>query len=174
MQTLRSLVRGLAMSRWLCCLILGTSVAWLTGNVSHAGNGCGCEKVCYDCCRHHHRRHCCECEEKEERSVRRAPPAAPRAAIVESMPVFQLTPGIVTMPMVLNARAASFEAPRSREESCASSSDRLDLLELKVESLHVRLQTIQRSVEIQTRILEEMKAEGKFPRRYVEGDSAND
>jgi hypothetical protein len=29
------------------------------------------------------------------------------------------------------------------------------------------MMTIQRSVEIQTRILEELKAEGRFPQRYL-------
>jgi hypothetical protein len=86
------------------------------------------------------------------------------------MPVFQMTPGVIAMPMMMAgvARQASFEQPRApAEQTCSNSKDRLDALETQVEALNLRMKTIQRSVEIQTRILEEMKAEGRFPQRYL-------
>lgn len=133
------------------------------------GYGCGCESDCSGAhwC-HHGCRSCCNCQGSSSREAPRSVATAPRAAIVESMPVFQMTPGVVTMPMMMAgfARQAP-EEPRSREASCNTSKDRLDLLETQMAALDLRMQTIQRSVEIQTRILEEMKADGKFPSRYL-------
>jgi hypothetical protein len=86
------------------------------------------------------------------------------------MPVFQMTPGVIAMPMMMAgvSRQASFEQPRSAPEpTCSTSKDRLDALETQVGALNLRMMTIQRSMEIQTRILEEMKAEGRFPQRYL-------
>ena len=88
---------------------------------------------------------------------------------------------IMAMPMMVggftSARAVSFVpeetrslAPRAAERSCAGSSDRLDLLEQQVDALNLRMKTIQRAVEIQTRILEEMKAEGNFPKKFKDND----
>jgi hypothetical protein len=85
------------------------------------------------------------------------------------MPVFQLTPGVVTMPMMMagfGAAQRSAETPRS-ERACSTSKDRMDELEAQVDALNLRMKTIQRSMEIQVRLLEEMKAEGKLPSRYA-------
>jgi chromosome segregation ATPase len=70
------------------------------------------------------------------------------------------------MPMMIGqvstARAVSFEEPRSRgvERSCEGTQDRIDELDARVEALNLRMKTIQRSLEIQTRILEELRAQG--------------
>lgn len=89
------------------------------------------------------------------------------------MPVYTMSPSFVAMPMIYaaGARQMSFEDNRSRSEpNCSTSKDRLDALEVQVEALNTRMKVIQRSVEIQTRILEEMKAEGRFPQRYLGKD----
>jgi len=149
------------------------SLVWLTVSGSMllvveiacgADTGCGGKHDCAPVCWFHHCKHCCECQ-CPEREAPRAAPVAPRAAIVESMPVFQMTPGVIAMPMMMAARQATFEQPR--EQTCSTSKDRLDALETTVSALDLRMRTIQRSVEIQTRILEEMKAEGRFPQRYL-------
>ena len=68
-------------------------------------------------------------------------------------------------------RGISFEDTRDRsrgsERNCEGSQDRLDELDARVEALNLRMQTIQRAVEIQTRILEELKAEGKIGGKKV-------
>ena len=88
------------------------------------------------------------------------------------MPVFQMTPGVMAMPMMMAgfptaSRAVSFDntrdLPRAPEQSCASSKGRLDELEMQVDALNLRMKTIQRSVELQTRILEEIRTE--LPRK---------
>lgn len=118
------------------------------------------------CCKHHHG--CCCCQESQSRDVPRAP-FAPRAAVVDSMPVFQMTPGVVAMPMMMAGFARSLpEQPRSAPQECDNACQRIDQLEQKVDALDLRMQTIMRSVEIQTRILEEMKAEKMFPKRYLQ------
>jgi len=165
------------MTKWLCWLALAGTFCLVAGNVSMAGHGCGCDRSYgKSCCRHHCCR--CECEEREPRESR-VPRAAlaPRAAIVESMPVFQFTPGVVAMPMMMASagisRGMSLDQFRSpSEQNCSASKDRIDALELQVEALDLRMQTIQRSVEIQTKILEEMKAEKIFPKRYLKSDEA--
>ena len=121
------------------------------------------------CCKHHG---CYCCPAPEPREAPRAA-YAPRAAVVDSMPVFQVTPGVVAMPMMMAgfARQVPEERPRSTPKECDQAHDRIDQLEQKVDALDLRMQTIMRSVEIQTRILEEMKAERVFPKRYLpEGD----
>ena len=152
------------------------SLVWLTVTGSMllvveiacgADGGCNGNYDCAPCCWFHHCKHCCKCPSSCEapREAPREAPVAPRAAIVESMPVFQMTPGVIAMPMMMAARQATFEQPR--EQTCSTSKDRLDALETTVSALDLRMRTIQRSVEIQTRILEEMKAEGRFPQRYL-------
>ena len=83
--------------------------------------------------------------------------------------MMRAVPAMMAMPMmpmmmgqVPMTRAVSFEEPRSRgtERTCETSQDRIDELDARVEALNLRMKTIQRSVEIQTRILEELKAQG--------------
>lgn len=78
-----------------------------------------------------------------------------------AMPMMPVMYGQGVMPV---ARAAAFEEekPRSRgtERSCAGSADRIDELDARVEALNLRLKTVQRAVEIQTAILEELKTSG--------------
>jgi hypothetical protein len=70
---------------------------------------------------------------------------------------------MMVMPMMVSApvRAVSLEDTRPRSEpTCSTSQSRIDELDARVEALNVRLMTIQRAVELQTRILEELKAQG--------------
>ena len=82
-------------------------------------------------------------------------------------------PAMMTMPMMPmmfgqavapTTRAVSFDDDRTRsrgnERTCEASQDRIDELDARVEALNLRIKTIQRSVEIQTQILQELKAQG--------------
>src|SRR5436190_14489475 len=160
------------MAQFLPLSVLAGALLLSSGGFSFAESNCGERSACHTCCRscccrHHH--DCCCCDNgNRSRSVPFGE-VAPRAAIVESMPVFQMTPGVVAMPMMMASFGASANrsVPTSRDQSCAGSKDRVDELEIQVEALNVRMKTIQRSMEIQVRLLEEMKAEGKFPNRYL-------
>jgi hypothetical protein len=155
------------MRKWMCCLIGLANLALVLAARPALAGGCGCEaaahcKVCKHCCR--------QCDSTPSRSAPQPRAVyAPRAAVVDSLPVFQMSPGVIAMPMMMTTnRQVSFEEPRARSSpDCSTSKDRIDVLEDKVEALNLRMQTIQRSVEIQTRILEEMKAERMFPQRYL-------
>ena len=91
--------------------------------------------------------------------------------MVESLPMFNATPGVFSMPMMMpmSIQQASFQQPRAAEPTCSSSGSRMSDVEERVNALDVRMRTIQRAVEIQTRILEEMKEENIFPKRYLQG-----
>lgn len=137
---------------------------------------CGCERPASKCCVVHshrlcrnlfHHKHCCCCEcccgteQSRMMSIRAAEP--PVAPVVGSMPMVTATPTMMMMPMMLGMRAASFEQPRSsRSRGDDDCHDRIDELDARVEALHLRMQTIQRSVEFQTRILEEIKSKGEI------------
>jgi len=69
-------------------------------------------------------------------------------------------PALVSMPMMLGATAdANRSATRS---SCDEHDDRISEMDERIEALHVRMMTIQRSVELQTKILEELRASGSI------------
>jgi len=170
----------MARSSKVWALAAGLLVVFAGTTVLPAGGfDCGCDRpTCVSCnpCAHgklgkkhchHHYHHYCE----EQPARRRGAEAAPRAAIVDSIPMFQMSAGVVAMPMMMTTgvRAASFvPETRAAEQTCASSGGRLDEIEAQVDALNLRMRTIQRSVEIQTRILEEMKAEGMFPKKLKE------
>ncbi|MEO8165777.1 MAG: hypothetical protein ABI619_10320 [Betaproteobacteria bacterium] len=66
------------------------------------------------------------------------------------------------MPTLTMFRAVSLEPDaRSRSGSqCDDQDERIDELDARIEALHVRMQTVQRAVELQTVILEEIKLKG--------------
>ncbi|MGE0757402.1 MAG: hypothetical protein AB7F89_11275 [Pirellulaceae bacterium] len=131
-------------------------------------SSCGEYAVCRQCCCRSHR--CC-CERRQPEPLRAVPRYAevPSGPIVESYPVMRAAPTMMVMPVMpmmmgVSVRGVSLEEPRSREyqPTCASSKDRLDELDDRVEALNLRLQTIQRAVELQTVLLEELRAQGAF------------
>jgi hypothetical protein len=159
------------------------------------GPSCGCEqpscgvcnppaaRSCTPLCLHRHR--CC-CTQGTREAPRESPRFAPRAAqvptgpIVESYPMMRAMPAMMAMPMMPvmygqavmpTARAAAYEEerPRSRapERSCAGSADRIDELDARVEALNLRMKTVQRAVEIQTAILEELKTNGTIGKQKL-------
>lgn len=168
------------------------AVAVCNASVLLAGSpSCGCEepscgvcnasvgRCCGIMCLHRHHGRCCArcCDQGTRESPRAAIRAAqiPVGPVVDSYPVMRAMPAMMAMPMMPVmygqgvmpvARAAAFEEekPRSRgaERSCAGSADRIDELDARVEALNLRLKTVQRAVEIQTAILEELKASGSI------------
>lgn len=80
------------------------------------------------------------------------------------------------MPMMVSGqvRGVTFEdnSQRSRdfEPNCQGSKGRLDELDARVEALNLRMQTIQRAVELQTRILEKMQADSLATQKPAAGD----
>jgi hypothetical protein len=159
------------MAKRIALALIAGMLVLLGQEVSFAECGCGSEQSCCSSCgSHKHCKRCCCCSQPKESRQRgaRFDSMVPRAGIVDSMPVFQLTPGVVSMPMMMASYNARSVEPQRAEKSCDSTSrDRLDELELQVQGLDKRMQVLQRSMEIQVRILEEMKAEGKFPQRYL-------
>lgn len=178
--------------RTLCACFLSLSACLVWVSTASAQCGCGgavptCQCQCQSCqqcqpiviykqAKHLCKHRCHNCYPEEAPPQRKsAPPVAeapPKAAVVESLPMFNMTPGVFAMPMMMPmpmaVQPASYQ-PKSAppETTCAASRDRIVEIEDRVNALDLRMQTIQRSLEIQTRILEEMKAEGKFPSRYL-------
>jgi len=114
--------------------------------------GSAAQKSCHDpCCSHCYR---------EDRGTRGAlggglgtTRSAPVGPVVESLPLMPAVPSMVSMPMLLGTRAAAVSRDVCDE-------DRVNELDARVEALHLRLMTIQRAVELQTQILEELRASG--------------
>lgn len=83
-----------------------------------------------------------------------------------AMPMMPMMYGQAVVPQT---RAVTFEEPRTRnrgpERSCEDSGDRIDELDARVEALNLRMKTIQRAVELQTRLLEELKEQGAFGKK---------
>ncbi len=108
--------------------------------------------------------HCGHCCEEEERPANRAimgARAAPVGAIVESFPIMRAMPSMVSMPMMAMQTAPVSTQSGSREAR-SDQDDRLDEMDARVEALHLRMQTIQRSVELQTQILLELRDQGSI------------
>jgi hypothetical protein len=104
--------------------------------------------------------HCCKhCS--EDRGTRGAnnPPEffarAPVGAVVDSVPVTRAVPSLVSVPMM-----AGVPVSRAATTSCEADDERIDELDARVEALHLRMVTIQRSIELQTQILEELRDKG--------------
>ena len=138
---------------------------------------CGCEKpVCNTCnakvtiqvcerptccrtprCLHHHCKSCCEQPAQQTPRGNAAPPAGP---IYESMPMARSMP-MMAMPVMMASyqvapHAATYEEPRPRETTCASSASEIELLKQRFERLHERVNTLQTSMDRQTQILEKI------------------
>jgi hypothetical protein len=79
--------------------------------------------------------------------------------MMRAMPAMYAMPMMPVMPMTVGQTSATRAVP---EPTCAGSQDRLDELDARVEALNLRIKTIQRAVEIQTAILEELKAKGSI------------
>jgi len=118
--------------------------------------------------RHHHSHsHCCckdtggDYQPRSNRSL--APAMAPRAMITESMPAMLVQPQFIAMPMYTAVSAAprqmvAAETRSVSEPSCANSSDRLEVLERKVEMLDTRMRTMLDAMERQTDLLSRIKS----------------
>ena len=61
------------------------------------------------------------------------------------------------MPMM-----AGIPVSRAARSACDTEDERIDELDARVEALHLRMVTIQRSIELQTKILEELSARGSI------------
>ena len=90
--------------------------------------------------------------------------------MMQQMPMMMAMPMMMGMGMPMmgattQARSVSYERPR--EDCCSESERRLDDLDDRVDALDMRMQTIQRAVEIQTRILEEIKAQGTIGKTAI-------
>ena len=116
--------------------------------------------------------HCCAAPQESREAPRERSRAAaiPSGPIVESYPAMRAMPAmmmmpVMSMPMAYGAVPETRSAPyqeRSAEPTCSGSKDRLDDLDARVEALDLRMRTIQRAVELQTRLLEELKATGSL------------
>ncbi len=109
----------------------------------------------------HHCGKCCHhCKDDSRGRGSRDSPSmmarAPVGAIVESVPVTRAVPSLVSMPMMAGIPVS--QATRQRSEA----DERVDELDARVEALHLRMVTIQRSIELQTKILEELRAKGSI------------
>lgn len=136
------------------------------GVCSAPAAGCGCRGLAW-CGRHCG--YCCHCDRDREapREARAASRAAaiPTGPVVESFPMMRAMPAMFAMPMMPMMPMAVGQTQATRaapEPTCAGSQDRLDELDARVEALNLRMKTIQRAVEIQTVILEELKAKGSI------------
>ena len=111
------------------------------------------------CDRHCHSRCCCKRRSSGD-SANRSVPSGP---VAESFPEMRAMPALMAMPTLTMFRAVSVE-PNSRSARgatlCEDQDERLDELDARVEALHLRMQTMQRAVELQTQILEEIKLKG--------------
>lgn len=146
-------------------LILGVPAA------ARAEQDCGCkQQTCSPCktccklslfCRHH----CCCCDDHDRGGGRFAPQQIPRAALVDSMPVFSLQPGVMTIPVMnfAGVAGAGRAAPTPARDDCGGSADRLTDLERRVDALDTRTRSILRAVELNTVALERLAAGGKLP-----------
>ena len=129
----------------------------------------------------HHGRCCHGCcsKDRDSRSMEsplaRSAPAAPSGPVVESYPMMRAAPMMMAMPMMMGnqVRGVSFDA-RSEKDCCTELDERMDDLDKRVNALDTRMQTIQRAVEIQTRILEELKAQGTIGNKPIQAAPAKD
>src|SRR5262245_17844306 len=87
-------------------VLLATPMVCYGGDCSCGSTtSCGCQQSCCHtpcrlCCLKHHHGCCCQsCQQQPTQS--RALEAPPKAAIVESLPMFNATPGVFSMPMMM-------------------------------------------------------------------------
>ena len=75
--------------------------------------------------------------------------------------MMRAVPSMVSMPMMAMQPRMVAEQPRSRAAS-TEQDGRIEELDARVEALHLRMQTILRSVELQTQILQELRDRGSI------------
>lgn len=160
-------MRGLTLLAILtfCSFLAATAIAADCGCDRSACATCNakvtiqvCEKPA--CCRkhhclHHHCRQCCEQPFSSPQPSRGAAP--PSGPIYESMGISRGMP-MMSMPVMMASypvmpRGAAFEEPPRRESSCASSASEIEILKERFERLHSRVNTLQQSMDDQTKIL---------------------
>jgi len=111
-----------------------------------------------------HHRHCKHCSDEQDQRANRGmfgPRAAPVGPIVDSYPIMRAVPSMVSMPMMaMQTGVVADQAPAGAARS--DQEDRIDELDARVEALHLRMQTILRSVELQTQILQELRDRGSI------------
>jgi hypothetical protein len=80
--------------------------------------------------------------------------------MMQAMPMMMAMP-MMGMPMATQARTVAFEQPRSSVTDCCEELEkRMNALDERVDALDKNLQTIQRTLALQTKILEEIKEQG--------------
>lgn len=153
---------------------------------------CGCQSACrhadrsvghrpliqiFGCC-HHHGCHCCRKDDRRSREVEpsfaRSVPVAPSGPIVESYPMMRAVPAMMAMPMMISPQVRGVSLDSQPRDLCddRQQRNRLDELDERVDALDLRMQTLQRAVEIQTRILEEIKAQGTIGNKPIPSNAA--
>lgn len=149
------------------------------GHPHHGSRHCPLLKFHGGCSHHYNCCHCCPTDQRSSRDAEpafsRAAPQAPSGPIVESYPMMRAMPMMASMPMMMmgtQARAASFEK-QSRDDCCTELEKRMDALDERVDAFDLRMQTIQRAVEIQTRILEEIKAQGTIGNQPIKAETSS-
>ncbi len=162
------------------------------GTASAGCPSCGCESACrhtdrsaghrpliqiFGCC-HHHGCHCCRDDNRRSRdaepsSIARSIPVAPSGPIVESYPMMRAVPTMMAMPMMVGTPVRGVSLESQSRDLCddRKQRDRLDDLDERVDALDLRMQTLQRAVELQTRILEEIKAQGTIGNQPIPSKS---
>ncbi len=111
------------------------------------------------------RKHCCHGRKAGSRSSRSADTTS-RASGPVAEPVS--VTGLVAMPMMSFRTMTPTTASRSAN-TCDRDDDRIEELDARVEALHLRLVTMQRSVELQTTILEELRDSGTIGGQPLKG-----
>ncbi len=110
------------------------------------------------CERHCHSKCCCKKQGSRDSSNR----SMPSGPVAESFPETRAMPALMAIPTLTMFRTVSVESDsRSRSGSqCDDQEERINELDARIEAIHLRMQTVQRSVELQTQILEEIKLKG--------------
>lgn len=133
----------------------------LLGGCGHQSHCCSDPCCCSSCC--------CGSQGSRgyEDQTRAAPAPQTQQVQVRSAPVSLAMPTLVSLPMFGSGLA-------SASRSSSSSNSRIDDLEERVDSLHRRMIVIERAVEVQTEVLEEIKARGTIGGTPIPGGKPSD
>ena len=145
-----------------------TLLSIYNGSATTAGD-CGkdqaptCRTHCHRCCKHR----CCDSQPAATTAQTRFLAQVPSGPVVESFPVMRAAPMMMAMPMMMvgtPVRTGTFQAPpaTTADTTCASSQSQLADLDARVNALDFRMKTIQRTIELQTELLQELKNRGAF------------
>lgn len=150
----------------LACTLLLTLTATPTFAGSSAQKGYAVQKgYAEPCCKPHCRKHCCDDSQRGSRSSRGADTTSRASGpVAETVSVT----GLVAMPM-MSFRTMSRASESRATSTCDNQDDRIEELDARVEALHLRLVTMQRSVELQTTILEELRDSGTIGGQPIGG-----